>query len=240
MSRPAAVQPRYRPQTRRRVPPRRRRQRRVNLLIFLLLFALILLLFVLVRCTGALSAHPRGAICIDAGHGGDYSGAVYEGRQEKDDTLRLSLAVQDELERRGQEVLMTREGDDNIGLEERTDLANRYDALVFISIHRNSGAGKGVEIWVEHTAPEPDTQLAQTMLDKLKQVGVQADRGVKFGYRESGSDADYSVNRESEMPSCLVEMGFMENEVDNQLFDEHLEEYAAAIADAIIETFALE
>ena len=221
-----------------RTPAARRRQRRANLLIFLLLFLSALLLFWLARAGWLSAAYPRGAVCIDAGHGGDYTGAVYEGRQEKDDTLRLALAVRDELERRGRKVLMTRDGDENIGLAERTELANRYDAAAFVSLHRNSGAGTGVEIWVEHTRPEPDVRMAQAILDNLKAVGIQADRGVKSGYRQDGSDADYAVNRDTEMPSCLVEMGFLENEADNQLFDDHLEEYAAAIAAAVDEALS--
>jgi len=47
-------------------------------------------------------------IVVDAGHGGRDSGAVFQGRQEKDDTLRLALAVGEILERNGQEVVFTR------------------------------------------------------------------------------------------------------------------------------------
>lgn len=225
----------------RRRNDRRRRQlrRRRNIALLLLIALTALLIFGIIKCSRG-TQYPKGAICIDPGHGGDYTGAVYEGRQEKDDTLRISLEIQKILEKRGQKVLMTRDSDSNIGLKERTDLANQYESIVFVSIHRNSGAGKGVEIWVEHTAPEPDTQLAKAILANLNDVGIQADRGVKFGYRENNSDADYSVNRESEMPSCLVELGFMENELDNQMFDEHLKEYSEAIADGIIDTFHLE
>lgn len=47
-------------------------------------------------------------IVIDAGHGGADPGAVFEGRQEKDDTLRLALAVGKILEENGQNVIYTR------------------------------------------------------------------------------------------------------------------------------------
>lgn len=225
-------------QRRRNYRRRRQLRRRRNIALLLLIALAVFLIFGIVKCSRG-TQHPKGAICIDPGHGGDYTGAVYEGRQEKDDTLRISVEVKKILEKRGQKVLMTRDSDSNIGLKERTDLANQYGSIVFVSIHRNSGAGKGVEIWVEHTGPEPDTQLAKAILANLNNVGIQADRGVKFGYRNNNSDADYSVNRESEMPSCLVELGFMENELDNQMFDDHLKEYAKAIADGIIDTFHL-
>ena len=50
-------------------------------------------------------------IVIDAGHGGGNPGAVYEGRQEKDDTLALALEVGRILEQNGVEVYYTRTGD---------------------------------------------------------------------------------------------------------------------------------
>lgn len=217
---------------------RKRRQRQAILILLLLILCGVLLTMLFIREPGA-AHYSKGAICLDAGHGAEYTGAVYEGRQEKDDTLRIAKEVRNVLERQGQKVLMTRDGDDNIGLKERTDLANRYRASVFVSLHRNSGSGKGVEIWVEHTQPEPDTTLANNILTELEKAGIQENRGVKFGYRENHSNADYSVNRESEMPSCLVELGFMQNEVDNQFFDDHLHDYAVAIARGIMKTFGI-
>ena len=50
-------------------------------------------------------------IVVDAGHGGSDPGAVSEGRQEKDDTLRLALAVGEILQNRGQDVIFTRTED---------------------------------------------------------------------------------------------------------------------------------
>jgi N-acetylmuramoyl-L-alanine amidase len=226
------------------VKRRRKRRYRYNIKAFAaLFFILILLITILVvtcRFFWTSSRYPDHAICLDAGHGGSYTGAVYNGRMEKDDTLKIALEVQRVLEQQGQKVLMTRSGDDDVGLEERTDLANDHDALVFVSLHRNSGDGNGTEIWVEHTAPEPDTTLANNILNRLEQAGIQSNRGVKFGYRDNNSNEDYSVNRESNMPSCLVELGFMENETDNELFDSHLKAYGKAIAIGIMETFGFE
>ena len=50
-------------------------------------------------------------VVIDPGHGGSDPGAVYNGRQEKDDVLRLGKAVGALLEARGVDVVYTREGD---------------------------------------------------------------------------------------------------------------------------------
>ena len=47
-------------------------------------------------------------IMLDAGHGGRDPGAVYNGRQEKDDSLALTLAIGELLQERGVDVLYTR------------------------------------------------------------------------------------------------------------------------------------
>ena len=50
----------------------------------------------------------RRSVILDAGHGGAEPGAMYQGRREKDDTLRLALAVGEKLENRGVDVMYTR------------------------------------------------------------------------------------------------------------------------------------
>ena len=78
-------------------------------------------------------------VVIDAGHGGmEDPGAVYFGRQEKDDALRLALAVGDRLENRGFDVMYTRVDDVYHTPYEKADMGNHGGADYFISIHRNA------------------------------------------------------------------------------------------------------
>lgn len=175
-------------------------------------------------------------ICIDPGHGGSSSGATGEGgkRLEKNDTLRLSLLVRDELESRGYTVVMTRDKDSDISLEDRCNVANKSKAALFVSIHRNSttGAGQGCEMWIHSSNPSDDRLLAENILQNLSLTGADTLRGIHTGYRE-GANQNYYVNRCSKMPSVLAEIGFITSEKDNTLFDEHLDELATAIADGI-------
>ncbi len=181
-------------------------------------------------------------ICIDPGHGGSSSGATGNKgkRLEKNDTLRLSLKVRDELESRGYTVVMTRDSDTDISLEERCKVANRSKASLFVSIHRNSstGNGSGCEAWIHSLDPSDDRLLAQNILDSLSLMGADVTRGVHTGYRE-GKDKNYYVNRCSKMPSVLAEIGFITSKKDNTQFDENLNELAVAIAGGI-ETTLLE
>ena len=110
-------------------------------------------------------------ICLDAGHGGDDPGAVLQERTEKDDNLRMALAVRDKLEDFGSdrvEVLLTREDDSALELQERVDIANNANATLFVALHRNSGGGTGVEVWTSAEAENAECRLANYIMDALE------------------------------------------------------------------------
>lgn len=177
-------------------------------------------------------------ICIDAGHGGKDNGSESGSHVEKDDNLRLAQAVAAYLEEKNVRVVMTREDDTFLSLEERCNIANQNNADYFVSLHRNDGEGYGVETWVCSGATDDTVMLAEQIMDKLDEVGIQRNRGVKEGTQKSES-GNYYVNIHSDMPSCIVEMGFVGNAADNQLLEEKLNDYAAAIGDAILSTYEI-
>lgn len=91
-------------------------------------------------------------IVIDPGHGGKDPGAVGRGgTSEKDVTLQVALKLRDFVTKRlGKKVLMTRDRDVFVELEDRAKFANRNDADLFVSIHVNSHpqrAVKGLEVY---------------------------------------------------------------------------------------------
>ncbi len=182
-------------------------------------------------------------VCIDAGHGGESIGAVYgdDERLEKDDNLKLALLLQQELKNRNAKVLMTRSYDKTVSLEKRCRIANMNNADFFVCLHRNSAENpdaRGTEIWISKTPSTKETELADAILLNFDKVGISENRGVKNGYRDG--NGDYYINSKTNMPSCLVELGFISNEADNKEFDENIEEYACAIADAVIEIYEKE
>ena len=168
-------------------------------------------------------------IAIDAGHGGTDPGAVNGSRQEKDDVLKMAIAVRRLLEQQGQRVLETRPKDVFVALTERSNIANQANVDLFVSIHRNSfssAAANGVETWVQSGSPVTVVQYARRVQNELIGVGAQSDRGVKQG--------NYSVLRKTRAPSMLVEVGFISNAKDNQLFDQQFDAYALAITKGIL------
>lgn len=96
-------------------------------------------------------------IVIDPGHGGHDTGTIGKnGLKEKDLALDVALRLRDLLrERLDAEVILTRDSDVFIPLEERTEIANRHKADLYISIHANSSRStrvSGVETWVMNFA----------------------------------------------------------------------------------------
>jgi len=78
-------------------------------------------------------------IAVDPGHGGvDHGARSAKGLLEKDVALGVSLALADELRKRGYQVVLTRSADRFVDLTQRTEVANAARAELFLSIHANS------------------------------------------------------------------------------------------------------
>ncbi len=181
-------------------------------------------------------------VCVDAGHGGEGDcGALSndESRFESDDDLNMAHAVEKHLKELGADVLMTRTEDKYVDLYQRPEMANDADADIFVSLHRNSAeTGQGVEVWVNYDAPDDDTLLAKNILKGLDKVGISQNRGVQYGYQgyDPAAKVNYVVNEKSNMPSCLVELGFITDDEDNILFDKNLDAYAKSIAESVVKS----
>ncbi len=90
-------------------------------------------------------------VVIDAGHGGKDPGTIgRSGLQEKTVVLDIAKSLKRNLEQKGIKVIMTRDRDDFISLEKRTEIASRSRANLFVSIHANASphkSAKGLEIF---------------------------------------------------------------------------------------------
>lgn len=170
-------------------------------------------------------------IALDAGHGGSDPGAVYKGRQEKDDTLDLTLAVGDILKKNGIDVYYTRTTDEyETPFKKATD-ANNSGADLFVSIHRNSSENPNQYSGVE-TLVYSDTGLKAEVARNINNQLEDA------GFKNLGVDErkNLVVLKRTKMPAVLVEAGFINNDKDNYLFDEEFDSIAQAIADGILES----
>ena len=170
-------------------------------------------------------------VVIDSGHGGSDPGAVYQGRREKDDTLRLTLAVGEILQENGIEVLYTRTTDVYLSPYERAVEANQAGVDFFLSIHRNSYPTDNEVMGVESLIYDLSGlkyQMAQEINEQLETVGF-VDLGVK-------ARPNLVVLKRTRMPAVLVEAGFINSDTDNELFDSNFQDIAQAIATGVLDT----
>ena len=174
------------------------------------------------------------SIMLDAGHGGRDPGAVYNGRQEKDDTLALTLAVGEILQERGIDVLYTRTTDIYESPYQKAMEANAAGVDFFISIHRNSSPEPNTYSGVESLVYNKSgikLEMAENINEQLEAVGF-----VNLGVKERPG---FIILRRTRMPAVLVEVGFINSETDNQLFDNNFNDIALAIAEGILDTLQM-
>lgn len=170
-------------------------------------------------------------VVIDAGHGGSDPGATYGERREKDDTLALALAVGSILEENGVNVQYTRTTDVYNTPYEKAMMGNNAGADFFISIHRDSvntpNTASGVSTLV-YREEGIKSVMARNINENLENVGFKVNGVVER--------PNLVVLRRTQMPSVLVETGFINNDADNALFDSQFDNIASAIADGVLET----
>lgn len=170
-------------------------------------------------------------IMIDAGHGGYDNGATYEGRLEKNDNLELALAVGEILQAQGYDVEYTRTEDVYDSPVQKARIGNASGADFFVSIHRNSSPTpnqyNGVQTLIYDNSGIKAV-MAENINKELEKVGY---RNINVAERP-----DLAVLRRTSMPAVLVEAGFINSDIDNNLWDTKFSETAEAIAAGIDET----
>ncbi|WP_295418588.1 N-acetylmuramoyl-L-alanine amidase [Sulfurovum sp.] len=101
-----------------------------------------IVVFMLAGCSGPSADRSDALVVIDAGHGGHDCGALCGGKQEKDLVLQITKKLQKEFKKQGYKVYLTRGNDRFLKLGQRTRIADRKNADLFISIHANAIAQK--------------------------------------------------------------------------------------------------
>ena len=192
-------------------------------------------------------------VVLDPGHGGNWFGAMYDGKNEKDLTLSVSNYIRDYLYENytGIEVYLTREtdialdGDLKIELEKRAIVAEEKKADFFVSIHFNASEehllhGATVYASMRDDVTERSKGIAASILKELVALGLK-DNDVKTRisqdyFAEDGSRLDYyAVIRHSALrhiPGVIVEHCFMDNEIDKEFMNTDEKLHALAEADA--------
>lgn len=182
-------------------------------------------------------------IVVDPGHGGRDPGAIgYSGTYEKDVTLSIGLQVAGLLEQAGATVVLTRHEDVFVELANRSALANAVGADAFVSIHADA-IGFGRIASGTSTFFYPENGNADTSVNRRYAQSLQAEVLSRLGLNDRGvHQRSFHVVRNTDMPSALVEVGFIDNpDEEKLLLDPDFQARAAAgIVHGILRFFAEE
>lgn len=160
-------------------------------------------------------------IVIDPGHGVD-PGAIGKvlGVTDAEVGLEVGLKLRDLLEAQGATVIMTRETDVRVALNDRPALANQVEADLFISIHGNAIDGRPDKYGIEtyYYAPSTNAQLyAQSVVRASLAQHISDGLGLVTGRPSEVRKANYAVLRENNHPSVLIETGYLTNAEEEAL-----------------------
>lgn len=189
-------------------------------------------------------------IAIDAGHGGKDPGTVVNGYKEKNISLSFAKILKKSFENLHSpvQVVLTRKDDRYLSLEQRREIAQKNRSDLFISIHADGSsneAARGLSIFTLSNAGASST-MAKLIADKENKVSVRAKKALLSFDREININrsrqlshavlnhlsqsislhtnqpeyANFSVLRSLNMPSCLIEIGFLSNDEDRNLLIE--------------------
>lgn len=147
-------------------------------------------------------------ICIDAGHGGTELGSVGPtGIPEKTINLAIAQNLKKILEKNGAKVIMTRDSDKYTDLYDRVNIANLNEAQILISIHNNA-LPDGKNPYIEHGTSTYYYHPQSIPLAK----NIQQELVKTLGFNNLGIlNSSFVLTRPYELPSILIEVGFMIN-----------------------------
>ncbi|MFM7709998.1 MAG: N-acetylmuramoyl-L-alanine amidase, partial [Ferruginibacter sp.] len=155
-------------------------------------------------------------IVVDAGHGGDDSGAKNtDGTSEKDMTLLMAQKIKEINNNPNIHVILTRESDKSVSVKDRADFAKEVKADLLISLHMDndlSGKATGVKYIIpKNTNPNYNESrvLALALQDNVSSIFSKSN-GVETRLHRIW------VLEESQMPAVIVECGFISNANDIQ------------------------
>lgn len=191
-------------------------------------------------------------VILDPGHGGKDLGATNPLGTEAHYNLKLAEKTRDLLAKRGFKVVMTRQSDEFLSLQQRVDLANSVrDNAVFVSIHFNSGGkqARGIETFT--LSPPGVSHYGRDMIasDFLKRAGNEHDsanialatavhgqlltRLKAYTFDRGVKRARFNVLSGVRHPAILLEGGFMSHPYEARLI--HDEKYQNALANGVVE-----
>ena len=186
--------------------------------------------------------HQEKVIVVDSGHGGDDPGMVgVDGLEEKNINLAIALKLKEILEQKDFTVVMTRDTDTGLyqegeknqkvqDMKARVQLINDTAPRLTVSIHQNSYQDEsihGAQVFY-YTHSQEGEEAAKIMQKALLEVDEE-------NHRQAKADSTYYLLKRTEVPTIIVECGFLSNpeEAEKLVNEEYQQQLAQAIVQGI-------
>ena len=178
-------------------------------------------------------------VVVDSGHGGEDSGKIgVNGALEKDINLAIGKMLKEALEKENIQVVLTRDKDEMLAgsksedMKERVKIMNDAKPVLVVSVHQNSYVTEresGAQVFY-YSNSEKGKVLALDLQENLKKL----DTGNK---REAKANDTYYILRHTEVPTVIVECGFLSNweEAEKLTTEVYQQELALAVCDGILQ-----
>lgn len=204
---------------------------------------------------------PRltGGIVIDPGHGGDDRGVVVRDMVEKNVALDLSRRIERLLAAQGKVVHLTRNRDTDFGLEQRSAVANFFEAGAFVGLHLGASRSQGLRgpvvyfhtpssgrtapgPWEAESGPMPWSSAQSRYLERSRRLAglLQDALNRLFGAENQPLSVPLAVLAPVAAPAVVIEAGFLTNPEDYALLSDpgFLDQLATAVVQALVQSEA--
>jgi N-acetylmuramoyl-L-alanine amidase len=173
-------------------------------------------------------------VVVDAGHGGDYTGVIYNNLLEKNINLSIARKIQELAKNYHVEVIMTRDKDENVGgedlkssLDYRAELAEKKNADVFISIHTNAldhqpgeNANQIRESGFSIYVPDSSSKVyhGSVQLGSILTAYIKPDYTIAADLKQQS--VGIRVLRNATVPAVVIECGYLDNKSDAEYLND--------------------
>lgn len=163
----------------------------------------------LLTFTFSFTNNPQKTIVIDVSHGGDDLGATFENYNEKEVVFNVAQQVIELNKNPNIKIVLTRNSDNSLSLEERAEIINSLNPEFVISLHANLHPNtnkKGTEIYISENNKE---------MAKSKQLALNISQ-IFENQNPIVKNANFQILRNVESPIALLELGFLSNNEDRE------------------------
>lgn len=178
-------------------------------------------------------------VVVDSGHGGEDPGKIgVNGALEKDINLAIGKMLKEALEKENIQVVLTRDKDEMLAgsksedMKERVKIMNDTKPVLVVSVHQNSYVTEqesGAQVFY-YSNSEKGKVLALDLQENLKKMDTS-------NKREAKANDTYYILRHTEVPTVIVECGFLSNweEAEKLTTEVYQQELALAVCDGILQ-----